>query len=189
MDKIKALVEQALLSEDHLTLQDKPEDAQAVKFEVGEDTFEGWVAKNGEEFHVVMFKQSDKVDMYIEEKCTCEDGAKSLIVQMIKTLQDTREEPSDEEDIDGEEESDEDEKPAYPFAAPESDDEDENEADEDEEKDLDEGLDDSWKGRLRRAYDRAPDGPGKLERAMDDARLSSEERQLAARTKGNLDHL
>lgn len=112
MDKIKALVEQALLSEDHLTLQDKPEDAQAVKFEAGGDTFEGWVAKNGEEFHVVMFKHSDKVDMYVEEKCACEDGAKSLIVQMIKTLQDTKEEPSDEDAEDTE-----DDKPSYPFAA------------------------------------------------------------------------
>ncbi len=96
MDKIKALVEQALLSEDHLTLQDKPEDAQAVKFESGGDTFEGWVAKQGEEFHVVMFKNSENVDMYVEEKCNCEDGAKSLIVQMIKTLKDTKEEASEE---------------------------------------------------------------------------------------------
>lgn len=59
----------------------------------------------------------------------------------------------------------------------------------DEEQDLEEGLDDTWKGRLRRAYDRSPPGPGRLERAMDEARLSPEERASVSRSKNNLDRL
>lgn len=154
MEKIRLLVESVLMEEDHLSLDDKPEDSQSLELTVDGEKLEGWVCEEGGQYKIVMFRNSDDVDMYIEHTVESEEELKGAVAEVCKKLlkskhensdDQLKEDDSDEEDDDDSEESEDDDdeeelaesKKKNPFAKKTGGDTAADDDDDDEESDCD----------------------------------------------------